>query len=153
MEASAKIEMREVYEVLGKLKTRLAKSIIAPSLRRAAKPVTTLARSNLTATGAIETGQLKKSLGVKVKRYKDGVWAGVGPRSGFKIMHDGKPRNPTQYAHLVELGTVRSAAKPFLRPAHESTKGQQFSEFVSKAKAEFTKRNLTTDTSPSDGED
>ena len=74
-------------------------------------------------------GQLKKSLGYRIKVYRDtGVVIGVvGPRRGYRISvgvrsrgpNKGKPVfiNPVNYAHLVELGTRRTAAQPFLRPA------------------------------------
>lgn len=64
-----------------------------------------------------DTGQLKKSLGKKQKTYRSTgtTWVGIGARPGFKDPQTG--RNPVRYAHLVELGTVRAKAKPFLRPA------------------------------------
>ncbi len=39
---------------------------------------------------------------------------------------EGKPvfRNPTRYAHLLELGTSRMAAKPFLRPVMDANRGR-----------------------------
>lgn len=77
-----------------------------------------------------ETGLLKKSLGRKVKLYRNsgvGV-AVVGPRTGPKFRQTvtrtkGRwfPRtaisSPTKYAHLVEGGTGHSPARPFLAPA------------------------------------
>lgn len=74
-----------------------------------------------------ETGLLRKSIGSKVKVYPSGVTVAiVGPRTGFRQQVTRKrgrwvPKvetaNPTKYAHLVELGTARASAKPFLRPA------------------------------------
>lgn len=68
-----------------------------------------------------ETGQLKKSLGKKTKTYRGSgtTLVVIGPRQGFKNETTG--RNPIAYSHLVELGTVHSAAKPFLRPALTQT--------------------------------
>jgi HK97 gp10 family phage protein len=65
------------------------------------------------------SGQLAKSIGAKVKTYRgSGKVVGIiGPRQDFKIMYHGKPVDPVRYAHLVEYGTVRSRAFPFLRPA------------------------------------
>lgn len=80
-----------------------------------------------------ETGQLKKSLGKKApKTYQSGVIVVViGPREGFKDPDTG--RNPVKYAHLVELGTVRARAKPFLRPALMSTKDEAIRVYQRKA--------------------
>ena len=72
-------------------------------------------------------GDLKKSLGIKVKAYRrTGVaLAIIGPRRGRARPHPtrpGKMINPTNYAHLVELGTRRTSPQPFLRPAEKSAK-------------------------------
>ena len=43
------------------------------------------------------TGQLKKSIGVRPRTYKSGVFAIVGPRKGFRITVDGKPHDPLKF--------------------------------------------------------
>lgn len=74
---------------------------------------------------------LRKSIGQKVVTYKSGVVAGIaGPRRGYKVQigtvkkgkHAGTPiyADPVSYAHLVELGTKKSSAQPFMRRALES---------------------------------
>ena len=67
-----------------------------------------------------ETGQLKRSIGKKIKTYKnDGVvWGGVGVRSGFRVVIDGKEHivNPHD-AVFINPGDHHSIAnhgdKPF----------------------------------------
>ncbi len=94
------------------------------------------------------SGLLYKAMGQKVKTFRgNGVSVSIiGPRAGFKVIRDkqtgkivgrvqtkfsrlvgtknGKPvyENPTQYSHLVEKGTRRSRAFPFLAVALESKK-------------------------------
>lgn len=71
-----------------------------------------------------KTGQLRKSLGFKPKTYKTGVYAIVGPRSGFATNVDGKKHDPKKIAHLVEGGhggPHAAPAHPFLRPAMDQT--------------------------------
>lgn len=81
------------------------------------------------------TGQLKKSLGRKVKAYPGAVVGIVGPRTGRRIQIGVRQRgnsagtpimiDPVKYAHLVEYGHGgRSPAPPhpFLRPAFDSSK-------------------------------
>lgn len=68
--------------------------------------------------------QLKKSLGFKPRTYRTGVFAIVGPRSGFRKEINGKPHDPKKIAHLVELGHAgphAAEAHPFLRPAFDQT--------------------------------
>ncbi len=78
-----------------------------------------------------ETGQLRQALRTKVAVYPNtpAAVAVIGPQYGYKkvvIRKRGKwsqaraESNPIRYAHLVELGTVRTAAYPYLRPALEA---------------------------------
>ena len=76
--------------------------------------VKTAAKQNLKAQNSIETKQLTRSLGIKVKVYKSAnVVAVIGPRKGFKIVairpsswsKKPQPIDPVKYAHLVEGGT------------------------------------------------
>jgi len=98
------------------------------------------------------TGQLKKSLGVRVATNKKtgAVYALIGPRRGFKVMafkayhkptrsHQAQrnvlvPVNPTNYSHLVEKGFTAKlwrsgklrpvAGRPFLKPALDANRSQ-----------------------------
>ena len=73
------------------------------------------------------TKGLKKSIGKKVKAYPGGVWGGVGPRTGAQFITidaQGRKNVPANYAHLVEFGTIRTRAQPFLRPALDKKRGQ-----------------------------
>jgi len=95
--------------------------IVRPAVSKALTPINRAAKRRC----PVETGLLKRSIGKKVKAYKwsGTVWGGVGPRVGYKKqMPDGSWRNPTKYAHLVELGTVGLAARPFLRPALDTNR-------------------------------
>jgi HK97 gp10 family phage protein len=95
-----------------------------------------------TAKGLVpkRTGQLRKSLGRKVKTYPSGVTVGVvGPRNGFLIVKDGKRINPVKYAHLVELGTRHSPPKSFLRAAWDSHRSAMASIAAKVVEAELAK--------------
>jgi HK97 gp10 family phage protein len=149
----AKMDKRSLADLQKNLRgasDKVVLRILPPATRAAARQVVNVARSNVPK----RTGQLKKSLGLRVKTYrKDGkAYAAIGARSGFKIQTGvvsrgpkaGEPiySNPTQYLHLVERGTSRSAAHPFLRPALDSTESAQFTAFAAKAKEQFDKINF-----------
>jgi HK97 gp10 family phage protein len=120
--------------------SKIEKRVASAAVRAASRPVVNAARAAVPR----DTGQLRKSIGVKVKRYKGAVWAGIGPRSGFKITaSDGRPRNPTQYAHLIERGTRKQRARPFLRPAIDGTRTEQLQAFANKASETFDKLDLS----------
>lgn len=111
---------RALLRQLSFLRKRVATRIIKSAITSAASLALKAAKAKV----PVRLGQLKRSLGKKAKAYpKKGVFVVViGPRSGFKIMDKGKPVNPTQYAHLVELGTQHSEPKPFMRPAFDETR-------------------------------
>jgi HK97 gp10 family phage protein len=82
----------------------------------------------------VETGTLKRSIGSKVKTYKSGTTVGlIGPRKGMgrEVVARKGPkagrvefRDPVRYAHLVEFGTRKFPARPFIRPAWDGGKLQ-----------------------------
>ena len=129
--------------------------VVFQANRRAMIPVLKMARAKV----AVNYGILKKSLGVKTKKYprKGLIFTVVGPRSGFKQTvgsevkkkagrgEGGKfvsrgtkkiTRNidPRFYAHLVEGGhKVKGGgfvqARPFIRPAFEAMKAGLMSRY------------------------
>lgn len=90
----------------------------------------------------VRTGQLKKSIGARVRMYKNTqiIVGVVGARKGFRVevgkykRDSGKTAryphkkgdpiivNPTKYLHLVELGTLRSREFKILENTTNSLK-------------------------------
>jgi HK97 gp10 family phage protein len=114
---------REIMRMLAGWNPVSQRRIVRPGVSRGARLVSRTARAN----APVESGLLRKSIGVVVKTYKDGTVVGVvGPRHGFKraVAGSGKSskivtrknvgdfsnsrislRNPVKYAHLVHGGT------------------------------------------------
>jgi len=46
------------------------------------------------------------------------------PKQNIRVYAGSRQRGGAFYAHMVEFGTVKMAAKPFLRPALNECKGQ-----------------------------
>jgi HK97 gp10 family phage protein len=127
MAFKVKMRITGVAELMKKLRSideKVKKVALQKGIGAAAKIIKDSAKARVRR----RSGQLAKSLGSKVKTFRNtGIVVGViGPRKGFKIMIDGKPVDPVRYAHLVENGTRRSAAHPFLRPAVEENKDGVF---------------------------
>lgn len=123
--------LQGIRKRLADLPQELIKASESAVLRAGAKPIQTAAK----AKAPVGTGLLKKSIGMRVKKTKGIYTARVGPRKGFKGKPLGKKKNkagieterfadPNKYSHLVEFGTSHSPAKPFIRPAIESAKGE-----------------------------
>ena len=121
---------RELRRMLRSAPPAVLDRAIAPAARRAMTPVSRTAKKRITQLRLHDrSGQLRKSIGVRAKRYrrKGIVWVGVGPRTGFRqtvTTRTGRIllRNPVKYAHLVELGFRHRSgrlvpARPFLDPA------------------------------------
>lgn len=79
-------------------------------------------------------GFTAKSIRIKVKVYPNDRYVSiVGTSSKYQRTkgrikrgkNKGKPRviKPSKYAHLVEGGTKRSKAKPWLKPAYDASAG------------------------------
>ncbi len=116
--------MRELNRAFKRLPDELKKSGEKAVLRAGAKPINVAAK----AKAPVGTGLLKKSIGTNVKKVDGEVTARVGPRSGWKqeVTRNGQRvvSDPNKYSHLLEFGTSSIAARPFIRPAIDSTRGQ-----------------------------
>lgn len=129
---------KELEAALLKLPRELAAKVEPVALRHGMIP---LRRAVAARAKAIkDTGQLGKSIGLTVRRvrrklqYQNRYTARVGPRGGFAIVlgerKKGKKkgqkirRDPRYYAHLIEYGTSRMPAKPFLRPSLDECQDQ-----------------------------
>jgi len=132
---------KELIKKLGELGGRVYKRVVSQASRKAFTPVVKTAKQ----LAPTDTGQLRKSIGVKQKKYPRAgrIVTLVGPRTGFAISIEretplGKrktKRDPVKYGHLVEFGTSAhmilvdmkdgayehpgSAAQPFMRPAFD----------------------------------
>lgn len=115
---------------LNGLKRQVASRILRKAVGEAGKVILKVAKQ----MAPRESGLLRKSLGRKVKVYRSSgtAVAIVGPRVGFRqVVRRTRGKwfpteamaNPVKYAHLVELGTVRSKARAFLRPALQTHAG------------------------------
>ena len=104
-------------EELAKNRKALSKSFagstLRTALRNAGKPVLKRAQAKV----PVATGDLKRSLAVVAKVDRAGVGtARVGARRGGRFRG--------YHVHLVELGTSKTRAQPFLRPALEEAESQ-----------------------------
>lgn len=73
------------------------------------------------------SGALRQSIGIKTQKGSRGktlAFAVIGARAKVSKVYRGKTVRPAKYAHLVERGTKRTAARPFLKPALDSQKSQ-----------------------------
>lgn len=116
-------------EPLEGLKRSLVNKIMRKAVKDAANPVKDTAKSN--ALTFQRTGNMARSLGIKIKTYPTGVVAIVGPRSDYRKILGTRVRGkhigsaivyqPSKIAHLMR-GARRFPARPFLDSALTTTK-------------------------------
>lgn len=129
---------KEIAKALGKLPKELQRSAESAVLREGAKPIAKAAKSRV----PVASGLLKKSIGSRVRTIKGETSARIGPRTGMKqtVTRNGRQviSDPNKYSHLVEFGTSKTAAQPFIRPAVDSAGGE-----VIEAMAKGYEKHLT----------
>ncbi|GAA5124663.1 HK97 gp10 family phage protein [Luteolibacter yonseiensis] len=124
--------VKQLIRNLDDLPDALRKSAETAVLRAGAVPIRKAAKRF--AGNSKDTGLLQKSISLSVKTVRGEKSARVGPRKGMRQMvtrtdkRTGKQfqekADPSNYSHLVEYGTSHSAAKPFIRPAIDTSKGE-----------------------------
>ena len=125
--SSAGIEfkgMKELNRAIQRLPEELQKRAYRSVITTGARVIARHARKNISTE---RTGLLKKSIGVKSIVFKganSGALAIIGPKRSVQGEYKGKRVIPANYSHLVEYGTSHSAAKPFIRPAIDSSKSE-----------------------------
>jgi len=104
------IGMDKLLHSLKVFPERVQKNVLSGAVRAGTKPILTEAKIRVPK----DTGNLKKSLGVIKRRSRDKTKLrfSITPRKGGK--------NDGFYAHMIEFGTSRQQAQPFMRPAFEN---------------------------------
>lgn len=122
------------------LRKTLVSKILKKAVTESVKVVKQTVSSN--AMSIKRFGFLAKSIGVKIKTYSEQKTAVaiIGPRSKWSKTVGDKTYRPSYYAHLLEGGTKHSAAKPFLKPALDTTRDQYLSVL-----SDAIARNITTE--------
>lgn len=108
------IDSASLLKALKKFPENIQKNVMTGAVRAGAKVISGEAKSNV----QIATGNLKKSIGIIKRKSKDKtkIRFSVTPRRGGK--------NDGFYSHMVEFGTSKMAAQPFMRPAFENQSDQ-----------------------------
>ena len=107
---------RKLDRKLKRLSAAAQRRMVRRPTAAALSPIIKAAKQNVPK----DKGNLKRSIGKKVKLYKSGVWGGAGPRTGAQftsIDDEGRRKVPAKYGPLVEFGTDKTAAQPFMRKA------------------------------------
>lgn len=138
----------ELAEEVASLKKSIRSKVLKRAMQEGIKPLRKNGRSTYQSVARIRTGALRQSLGTRrPKRLSGGVWYSIyKPRPEFKAVKSVQKRaakisvrsrgggrepgnvggniKPIKYAHLVEFGTKRSRAFPYMDTTFQRSKSQ-----------------------------
>lgn len=124
---------KELIARLLELEPKVRNRVLRPAVTAAARPIRAAAKASV----PVRFGALKKSIDLKVKTYRKGVSAIIGPRSDVSYTHTdmfGRQTTvkPSKYAHLVEGGAkphvIRMGKNNKVVWLHSGTKATRFME-------------------------
>lgn len=101
-------------KALDELGPKISKNVVRRAVYSGAIVIRDAARQKV----AVDTGALRSAIVVKPNARKPGeISAGVGVQKKEFLKGKRAGKNPRRYAHLVEFGSVKMRAEPFMRPA------------------------------------
>tara|TARA_R110000803_G_scaffold209612_1_gene279589 strand:+ start:6270 stop:6689 length:420 start_codon:yes stop_codon:yes gene_type:complete len=107
-----------VDKMLGRLSDKGLRKVLISALRKVAKPIVKEVRKQVIATGSVDTGRFKKSIGVIPSKNKKIAVVYVGARS--------KGGNAFYFANLLEKGSdemnVNFAGRKIFDKAYNATR-------------------------------
>ena len=115
--------LKELNALLQQLPLKLEKNILRGAIRAGAKPVADDIRRRAPELAEPDPrrvrGALKKSVRIMSTQMSRGMIRGGVVAGGKTTVGRGKAKVAADafYAHMVEYGTVKMTAKPFMRPA------------------------------------
>lgn len=132
LKVSGKVKFESFKQVarnMDKLAEKIERQAMRESITKASRPIVREAKNRLKPYK--DTGLLAKSIKRRVRTYKSSkmVLIAIGPDRnvvGSAESESGqtRTRRPVRYAHLVEFGTRRTRARPFMRPSFDTKKGE-----------------------------
>lgn len=124
---------KELEKALLEIDTKLRNKIGRKAVRQAIKPLA----ARIKAAAPVESGVLKKGIVIKTKKRggtitasvvaSDKHWKPEPPKSKSASKRAKKNTKPLFYAGFYEFGTQHQPARPFMRPAFDSSKASMLS--------------------------
>ncbi len=120
----------ELQKLFSNMSDKMVRRATSRAARKSLKPAHKKAKSNALRFDDPETAEsIAKNLAIKVstKRFKLSgiIKASLGVRGGAKDDGNGGKFGDTWYWRLLEFGTVKMPAQPFLRPAFNPRQAEQ----------------------------
>jgi HK97 gp10 family phage protein len=124
--------LKECEEALKALPLATSKNVLRRALIKAGEPVAESAKNRVERL----TGATAESITVGTKLTKRQKKSAALTKDGVEVYVGA---GPLPQAHMLEFGTSRQAADPFLRPSVDANGKRMFSIFRDEVRAEITK--------------
>lgn len=110
----ATFDSTKLLKALAQFPQNIQKNVLTGAIRAGCKPILDEAKRNV----PIDSGNLKKSMGIIKRKSKDKT------KVRFSVTPRRKGKYDGYYAHMIEFGTSKQVAQPFMRPAFENQDNQ-----------------------------
>lgn len=128
--------LADIVQVLNEVEQGVRNRVLRKAFRAYGRQIIKPAKR----AAPVRSRALRRSIGQKIATYKSGTMVlVVGPRRGVTAEHEGRRVVPANYAHLVEFGTQRSRATPFMRQAAVAARSEGVRNFSRKIREELPK--------------
>lgn len=124
------IQNRQLLANLNAIPEKMKKKIMKPAMKKGASVIAKRAKKKVKR----RSGMLQRAIRYDATKEGDGI-AYVSTK--LEGTYKGKRVKPRRYAHLVEKGTKRSAAHPFMRPALNEGRAEAFNVVTAEAQRRF----------------
>jgi len=139
MAETIKLEgLKELDAKLAKMETKVGFKTLRSAMMESAKPTFAAAKRNAQGTGikGFDAGATAAAMGRFTKKINNKrVQLFIGPKNKSKkalnlwnAKHGGNAKRLNHF-HLVEFGSLKGPAQPFMRPAFEATKRTMARDF------------------------
>lgn len=125
---------KELDKALAQLPRATSRTVLRKTLTKAAEPILTMAQYLV----PVDQGDLKRSLKIGTSLSSRQRKSARG-QVGEVVVYVGASHPMGAHAHLVEFGTVKTPAQPFLRPAWDRQKGKALRIFQAEIWKEIVK--------------
>ena len=120
--------LRDLQKALRQFPKNVQKNICVGANRAAAARIAKSAKMKV----SVRTGTLKRSIRVVKRKTENNAVIKHSVSAGGKVKWSTKGEKKTGdafYAHMVEFGTSKMSAQPFMRPALEEAGGYSLKEY------------------------
>lgn len=127
---------KRLQQVLKSCNPSLARRVMRAGIRAGLQPIAAQARLY----APERTGLLRAA--IKARVDKKGAFGKVFVDPAMNMEYEGRPYQPAKIAHILEFGSQKAAAQPFMRPALASCRPEAIALINAKVRSALAKEGF-----------